>query len=616
MYLYNDEFSNAIRTFNIILTYEEKNPDALFFRGYAKMQLSDYHGAIEDFSFSIESDQYYTQALYYRAICHIELNDFKYALNDLVDAIDIDDRHDYYYVARGYLHTEFGDTLGAIKDYEKALKLNPENESALLNMGQLYLSKKDYKKALEYADKLIAENPKNEQAFLLSGNIKQYQKEYPEAIERYQHVISLDSNNIRAFFFLGLCMHETKNYDTAYLYYNKAEKLNPNNSVIYYHRALLNMETEKYQDALSDLNKVITRNSKNIYSYHLRGIVKIYMEDFAGAEKDFTKAIELYPFMADAYRNRAYTRGMQNKIQGYYADKAFMDSLFVMGEDVVDNIDLDYYKSITDFSADFNMAEAENSGKLQYVEQSIRMISIYHPVLVDTLTLKEPYVPIQGLDFNEINVTLKMDNYDYSEINEFTIADLKEKIDLAMADNSDNMQYELLKSIVLSWLMDYNFAHTVLDSLESEAMENSIYYFLLGNYDYFIGSVMASLEIRQFKLEQETGFDLNSNDNEKVNKKYEEAVEQYDQAIKLNPDNLYTYYNRAYVNANLKNYNKAIEDYTYCIEHSDEFADALYNRGLIRLYLNQYTLGCKDLSLAGEKGIDNAYRVIYKYCKN
>lgn len=65
----------------------------------------------------------------------------------------------------------------------------------------------------------------------------------------------------------------------------------------------------------------------------------------------------------------------------------------------------------------------------------------------------------------------------------------------------------------------------------------------------------------------------------------------------------------------LKNYNDAIVDYTYCIELEKEFPEALYNRGLVYISQNQLSSGCKDMSKAGEQGVDNAYRVIYKHCQ-
>ena len=45
------------------------------------------------------------------------------------------------------------------------------------------------------------------------------------------------------------------------------------------------------------------------------------------------------------------------------------------------------------------------------------------------------------------------------------------------------------------------------------------------------------------------------------------------------------------------------------------FAEALFNRGLVRILLNKNNQACLDLSLAGQLGLDRAYRVISDHCK-
>lgn len=615
MYLVNEEYTKAIRTFNVILNYQEENAEAYFLRGYAKFQLSDNAGAVVDFTTAIELDKFLTDALYYRAIAYTELNNYRYALNDLIKAIDIDDRHTHYFSARGYLHIDFGDTLGAIKDFKHALKIEPENERVLLSMGSIYLQKKDYNESMNYVSKAIALNKNNKDAILLKGNILHYQEEYRKGFAEYQKVIELDSNNVRTLFFMALCLQELKSYDSANTYFDRTITLNADNPVAYYHRALLFVEMKRYSEALKDLNKVIRINPQNIYSYQLRGIVKIYLEDYAGAEKDFTHVIELYPLMVDAYQNRAYTRGVQNKIEEYYADKNAIDSLFNLSEGEFEGADLDYFKSITDFRADFTNTSSASSNKIQYIEQSIRMLSIYHFV-IDKGTDRTKRIDMNDLiQFNEIDVQLSLINYDYSELSNEEVADLKQQIDKSIRLYPDSAKYEIMKALVLGWQMEYDYAIEVLQNQKLNYPESYIAEFIKANYHYFVGSVMASFDVKHFNLNEADEIVLRDDGNKDVIDRYENAVEHYNSAIKLNPGSSYAYYNRAYVNALLKNYAAAIDDYTHCINSEYEFPQALYNRGLLHIYLNRNSEGCSDLSKAGELGIDNAYRVIYKYCK-
>ena len=72
--------------------------------------------------------------------------------------------------------------------------------------------------------------------------------------------------------------------------------------------------------------------------------------------------------------------------------------------------------------------------------------------------------------------------------------------------------------------------------------------------------------------------------------------------------------NRANVKLSLKNYQRAIDDYSNAIKYRPDLAEAYYNRALTLLFVDEPKLACKDLSIAGELGIREAYNVIKRYC--
>ena len=55
------------------------------------------------------------------------------------------------------------------------------------------------------------------------------------------------------------------------------------------------------------------------------------------------------------------------------------------------------------------------------------------------------------------------------------------------------------------------------------------------------------------------------------------------------------------------------EDYTKAIQYEKNLAEAYYNRALTLLYLNNKTQAIKDLSKAGELGIQEAYVVMKRF---
>ena len=83
-------------------------------------------------------------------------------------------------------------------------------------------------------------------------------------------------------------------------------------------------------------------------------------------------------------------------------------------------------------------------------------------------------------------------------------------------------------------------------------------------------------------------------------------------AIKLDHDNQYLYYNRGCAYLYNKDYTLAIDDFTRAITIDQRLAEAFYNRGLARISAGNRQEGIADLSKAGELGLYGAYSVIKK----
>ena len=91
---------------------------------------------------------------------------------------------------------------------------------------------------------------------------------------------------------------------------------------------------------------------------------------------------------------------------------------------------------------------------------------------------------------------------------------------------------------------------------------------------------------------------------------HEMIMRDYDMAIKLNPEFVFAYFNRANLRCAQRDFRAAILDYNEAIRHDPEFAEAYFNRGLARLSQGDAMRGIADLSKAGELGIINAYSII------
>lgn len=81
-------------------------------------------------------------------------------------------------------------------------------------------------------------------------------------------------------------------------------------------------------------------------------------------------------------------------------------------------------------------------------------------------------------------------------------------------------------------------------------------------------------------------------------KHYEQAIESYNQAIALNPENFIAYYKRGIAFSGLGKIQRAIEDYTHSIKLNSLHAKSYYNRGTAFFELKEYKKAVQDYSLA------------------
>ena len=88
------------------------------------------------------------------------------------------------------------------------------------------------------------------------------------------------------------------------------------------------------------------------------------------------------------------------------------------------------------------------------------------------------------------------------------------------------------------------------------------------------------------------------------------AIDNYNMAIKLNPEDAYAYLFRGYAYDDLKEYGKAIEDYSKAVELNPKEADFYYFRGVAYDYLKDYDKAIEDYSKAIE--LNPEYAEAYK----
>lgn len=80
--------------------------------------------------------------------------------------------------------------------------------------------------------------------------------------------------------------------------------------------------------------------------------------------------------------------------------------------------------------------------------------------------------------------------------------------------------------------------------------------------------------------------------------KLKEAKEDYSQALRLNPNHANAYYNRGLANYDLHEYQAAVEDYTEAIRINPNDGEAYYKRGMANFELREYQAAIEDCTRA------------------
>ena len=93
--------------------------------------------------------------------------------------------------------------------------------------------------------------------------------------------------------------------------------------------------------------------------------------------------------------------------------------------------------------------------------------------------------------------------------------------------------------------------------------------------------------------------------------KYEEAIRDFDEAIRLVPDDAHAFNNRGVAYRNMGNFDRAVADYDRAISIKSDFTAAYYNRGLVLADKKQYAKAISDFTTVLQVDAKNAM-VLYR----
>jgi tetratricopeptide (TPR) repeat protein len=326
--------------------------------------------------------------------------------------------------------------------------------------------------------------------------------------------------------------------------------------------------------------------------------------------------LEIYPDFADAYFLRSAIKIGLNDYFGANADRK--KAVEISEKNNVKTDSMKYYEGIelmklTDFTGDF-ISMSEKRKLVQYQEKDIRLKPFLKLTFFPDYS-NSPKVCVYAPNdpsnyaFQMISLIMERDSVPQEKMDQL----LKQPDSLQDLSNANKLA---LKQAVMHYSAEnYLQALTILNRLILNDHNEITSRFTRANI------MLELLELVQNNDENyrqiiNSFFEEYSQQEDFIAISYENVMKDYNKIISLDPEFVYTYYNRAYLKYLTKDFNGAIDDFWHVIRQNPGFSEAYYNRGLILIFTGERALGCEDIRKAGELGITDSYNVLKRYCPN
>lgn len=621
------QFTEAIRTLNVLLRFDEDAYEGYFLRGIAKYNLDDLLGADADFSIAIEKNPVFTTAYTYRAITRSRLGNYDDALADFREAIDLRPDLPNPYFSRGVTRLLNQQFKEAISDFDNFIRYEKKVSDAYLNRGVCYLYLKDTVQAYKDFDLAIRTNRENPNSYNRRGVLYMQQRRYKEAEEDFDKAIECDSTLPISFFNRALVYNDTKRPTQSLADLDRVIALDSTSSITYFNRAIIRTNIGDYNRALEDYNKVAEYSPDNVLVYYNRAILYSHLGEIRKAAADYTKAIDLYPDFANAYLGRSQLRRLLHDNIGARRDRETAERKIAEYKSRLSDSTYSIYADTTQrfdrlLSFDSKMAGSsfERITTRHNTDNKMTLLPLFRFTLmqrdsVDAEQSTHRFHSQRAADFiaKSGNRLLQISRLECNISPDSLIAMHRAYRQKAQAATDEDWMSLFSLAITESLIKQYtNAVNTYSLAIERNPSNPFIYLNRAATRAEMIDFI-SSIDnaYQRISIEKDPASRLHNSHTRTYN--YDEALSDLNKAIKLHSGFAYAYYNRANLLALSDRLPEAFDDYTKAIELNPTFAEAYYNRGLIQIYMKDTRKGCLDISKAGELGIAEAYDVLRMY---
>ena len=612
--IYFDDYLAAIRFFNQAIEAKPHQYKPYYYRAYAKFTLEDYPGAEEDCTRAIDLHPYITEIYGLRGLCRIHNSNYQGAIDDYSRVLSDEPSDQGARYNRALCLLELKQFDDADNDLTEILKRSPRHYKAYMVKAQVCFEKKDTLEGLRWVNTLLTLNPNEASAWAFKGRYAVQKDNYAQADSFLTRAIKLQPELFENYLARAIARNGMNRFSGALADYDKVIEIIPQHFVAHYNRGLLRARVGDNNRAIEDFDFILEVEPDNTLALYNRALLREKTGNYRGAADDYTRIIKDFPNFIYGYAARARCRRKYGDTRGAVSDetrvyRAELDLMFEGGRK----------------KQNIKKVRLRSDRSLEQYEQLIAEDTDTTGTYVRELLGKVQNRKVERLPIASLALTLEPARTD----NKHTTAFMPEVEQL----NADRLTHErIVLSTGLETAEDLSLQHlqASLNRLNARIetastptllLQRSALHAAVYNYEDALQDARAAVQadstlvpahlqctamlLRQCATQKEE-----MPDNLAMAALSAEALRQAEAAVRLQPENAYTYYNRGCAHLQRNNRKAAMEDFTHAIRLDPQLAEAYYNRAVIHLLQGENDKAIPDLSRAGEAGLHRAYNLL------
>lgn len=624
-----DDYMLAIHYFNLAIKAKDYLAEPYYLRAFAKMKLDDYRGSEADCSTAIARSKYMTEAyrlrgfvrqhlgldslaiedynyglaenpkdkelIYFKAIAQLNLKQYEQADSALTALISDNPKFFEAITARGQVRLERGDTIDALRDFEESLNVSKSQEYPYAMQAQLYAERQEWHRAIEAMNEVIRLYPDRPDLYINRAFMRYKDDDYTGAMSDYNETIHLDPYNTDALFNRALLHFEVLELKEAADDFSRVLSLDPSNFHALYNRALIYLQTKNYKKAESDFKLILKKYPRYYPAYYVLAECRQAQGDQKGAIQYMLKGDELVrKYVANPRKNqldRPTIAENANRKSKNDGKKSMEE-----GEGDVDFMDKFNQLVTTEVNPETSLSFNDKyKGRVQDRETSLAPVPLFY------LSVRQPKESLKAVGnyFRELG---DLNNRRY----------ISETIYLN-EDDEPLTESEVEEAFAL--LEKYSRMIDVASPRAVDYIARGVVYSMLRNYENALEDFNEALKLMpdytvalMGKGYASARMILDSSDASPLREA--SVIDVYDEILRQNPMLVYAWFNKGFMLYSAQDFASAEECFSKAVEINPELGQAYYNRGLARMKQGKKDSAFSDFSKAGELGILQGYRVM------